>query len=125
MFKIETIKTHLKSISWSDINLYSSILLKITSILFLLFLAASLVSIKLQFSHSGPSCDSYKSDFQYWLNNQGEKKSRVLSVETSRVQLQNGTTKCFGTLEDEEGNYKSWSGEVTQLDDGGIIGKAN
>lgn len=125
MSKLTTLKVSLQNTNWSDVSVYSSIILKITAILFLFFSAVSLVNLKLQFSHTGPSCDSYKDDFEYWINDSGKKKNKVLSVETSRVQLKNGTSSCFGFYANEQGNYMNWSGEVTQLDNGEIIGKAN
>jgi|GEM_PF-5811427 len=125
MSRIESIKTYLRNIDWGDIDFFSSIALKITALLFLLFLSIALLSIKQQYAHSGPDCDDYKDTFQYWISNNKKNTHKILSVETSRVQVRNGTTTCYGSYVNGQGEYHEWSGVITLLDNGEIIGRAN
>lgn len=122
---VRKIQEYSQNINWSEINLFTSITLKIASICLILFIGFSLSSLKSQFSHVGPDCHANKHEFEYWLNDGAKNDYELLSSYPNRVQLKNGTSNCHGNYINKKGEYKSWSGNITLLDDGSIIGNAN
>ena len=54
-----------------------------------------------------------------------DKNGSVVSVHKAKVQLEDGTTTCFGTYKTKSGNYADWRGTVTELDSGEVIGQAS
>jgi hypothetical protein len=120
--KTETveIKKVVKSRDWVELNLKLNAGLKVVCLLGLILAVYAGGTTYANYAHSGPSCDS--ESFDYWLNS--KTKGKVVSVHKKRLQSENGTTSCFGSFKKADGSYEDWSGSITELSDGSIIGHA-
>ncbi|ENM8064905.1 hypothetical protein AB8101_004234 [Vibrio vulnificus] len=81
-------------------------------------------SVYQQYAHYGPNCTEKASSFQYWIDKAGKEKGKIVSVHQSRLQTENGTTQCFGQFQTESGQYKDWSGSISELTNKEVIGWA-
>lgn len=75
------------------------------------------------YSHDGPSCEGQIDSFQHWLR--VDNVGKVVSINQSKIQMKNGSTNCFGRFRTDSGDYKDWTGTVSELLDGSIVGRAS
>lgn len=113
----------LPKIDTEKLNSHLTIAIKSLSVIAIatgIYIGASTYST---LSHSGPSCKSNIENFEYWLDN-GKIKGDIVSIHESKLQLEDGSTKCFGTYRTKGGLYKDWKGEITEIDNWDFIGNA-
>ncbi|MBU3004744.1 hypothetical protein [Paraglaciecola arctica] len=122
--EVSELKSNDKSSSLDQVNTWLSIIIKLVGIGVLL--ASFLVgkSFYQQYAHYGPDCKKQVSSFQGWIDSGDGEKGKIVSVNKSRLQTQNGTTQCYGVFQVKSGEYKKWEGRVTELMDKQIIGLA-
>jgi len=115
-------------------NSIAALVVKSVSVLAISLAIIGGSSAYLQYAHSGPSCDNNGKSFQFWIDAKRPKLAidrkngsiwEIVSIQKARLQTENGTTKCFGTVKDQNGKFKDWSGHITVLADKTYIGSAS
>ncbi|NOI80919.1 hypothetical protein F0237_09605 [Vibrio tubiashii] len=117
-------KSNDKTAKLDQVNIALTITIKLIVIGVLLASFNAGKSVYQQYAHYGPSCSEKISSFQYWIDNAGKVKGKIVSVHQSRLQTENGTTQCFGQFKTESGNYKDWNGSISELTNKEVIGWA-
>jgi hypothetical protein len=122
--EVSELKSNDKSSSLDQVNTWLSIIIKLVGIGVLL--ASFLVgkSFYQQYAHNGPSCTDQAYGLQDWINKGESVKGKIVSVNQSRLQIENGTTQCFGYFQIKSGEYKKWKGSVSELMNKQIVGQA-
>lgn len=105
---------------WAGINLKLTVVIKMVVIAILGFSLYAGVTTYSNYVHSGPACKI--NDFEYWLTQKN--KGEIVSIHKARLQVENGTTQCFGTFKTTDGKFKDWQGSITELTNKDVIGKA-
>ncbi|EOX3946429.1 MULTISPECIES: hypothetical protein [Vibrio] len=117
-------KSRTSKVTLEQANTALTIVIKIIVIGVLLASFNAGKSVYQQYAHYGPSCTEKASSFQYWIDKAGKEKGKIVSVHQSRLQTENGTTQCFGQFQTESGQYKDWSGSISELTNKEVIGWA-
>ena len=113
-----------KKVTLDQTNTVLTIVIKIIVIGVLLASFFAGKSVYQQYAHYGPSCTENASSFQYWIDQTGKEKGKIVSIHQSRLQTQNGTTQCFGQFQTEGGQYKDWSSAISELTNKEVVGWA-
>lgn len=115
-------KSTTKKSTLDQTNIALTIVIKIIIIGVLLASFFAGKSVYQQYAHYGPSCTENASSFQYWIDQAGKEKGKIVSIHQSRLQTENGTTQCFGQFQTESGQYKNWNGAISELTNKEVIG---
>ena len=124
--KEDTIKkSNLINSRLGEWNLILTLAVKILILIGLIVMFYTGQSVYKQYAHYGPSCIQQQSAFQAWLDNSKGDKGKVVSIHGAKLQIENGTTKCYGNFLTKSGQYKNWKGSITELSNGDVIGNAS